>query len=81
MSERFPDIDWWCDSCGDYLNNQTNFDDHKYLWKCTKCGYKNSISKDNIYDSKVDYETRNSSLKDDDNDSSSGLLGFFKSIL
>lgn len=30
MTERFPDIDWWCDRCGAYLNSQNNFDDHKY---------------------------------------------------
>lgn len=45
---RFPDIDWYCDRCGAYLNSQKNFDDHKYIWKCRKCGYKNSISLANI---------------------------------
>lgn len=48
MSERFPDIDWYCDKCGAYLNYQDGFDDNKYLWKCTECGFKSSISKDNI---------------------------------
>lgn len=48
--DRFPDIDWYCDNCNDYLNNQVGFDDHKYIWKCTSCGYKNSISKDNIFE-------------------------------
>lgn len=47
--ERFPDTDWWCDSCNSYLNSQEGFDDHKYVWKCTNCGFKSSISKDNIY--------------------------------
>ena len=46
---RFPDIDWWCDNCGSYLNNQPGFDDHKYLWKCKNCGYKNSLSWDNVF--------------------------------
>lgn len=45
---RFPEIDWYCDHCGALLNNQKHFDDHKYTWKCTECGYKNSISWDNI---------------------------------
>ena len=45
---RFPDVDWYCDYCGAYLNSQVGFDDHKYTWKCTECGGKNSISKDNI---------------------------------
>ena len=50
MSERFPNIDWWCDNCNSNLNAQNNFDDHKYTWKCTECGFKNSISKDNIFE-------------------------------
>lgn len=45
---RFPGIDWYCDHCGALLNNQKHFDDHKYTWKCTECGFKNSISWDNI---------------------------------
>ncbi len=45
---RFPGIDWYCDHCGALLNSQKGFDDHKYVWKCKKCGYKNSISWDNI---------------------------------
>ena len=45
---RFPGIDWYCDHCGALLNTQRCFDDHKYTWKCTSCGYKNSISWDNI---------------------------------
>ena len=52
---RFPGIDWWCDRCGAYLNDQDDFDDHKYIWKCTECGFKNSISSDNIFDTKEDY--------------------------
>ncbi|MDE7229592.1 MAG: Sec23/Sec24 zinc finger-containing protein [Oscillospiraceae bacterium] len=55
MSERFPDVDWWCDRCGAYLNNQDGFDDHNYTHKCTECGHKNSISKDNIYESHEDF--------------------------
>lgn len=61
MSERFPDIDWWCDKCGAYLNSQVGFDDHKYIWKCTECGFKSSISGDNIrYDESVDRKTKDS---------------------
>lgn len=45
---RFPGIDWWCDRCDAFLNDQENFDDHHYVWKCTECGYKNSISSANI---------------------------------
>ena len=49
MGERFPNIDWYCDNCDSHLNNQCGFDDHKYIWECTECGYKNSISSNNIY--------------------------------
>ena len=55
MGERFPDVDWWCDRCGAYLNSQDGFDDHHYIWKCTECGHKNSISASNIYESHEDY--------------------------
>ena len=48
MSERFPGIDWYCDRCNAYLNDQPGFDDHHYVWKCTECGHKNSISSDDI---------------------------------
>ena len=48
IEPRFPDVDWYCDKCGAYLNSQDNFNDHKYIWKCKECGYKNSISWDNI---------------------------------
>lgn len=50
MTERFPSVDWWCDSCKAYLNIQAGFDDHKYIWQCTECGYKNSISASNIFE-------------------------------
>ncbi len=48
IKPRFPDIDWYCDHCGSSLNNQRGFNDHKYIWKCKECGYKNSISWANI---------------------------------
>ena len=48
MEIRFPDVDWFCDNCDAYLNNQRGFDDRKYIWKCRNCGYKNSISAANI---------------------------------
>lgn len=51
MGDRFPGIDWWCDRCNALLNEQDGFDDHKYTWVCTECGYKNSISRTNIFPS------------------------------
>ena len=62
---RFENIDWYCDRCGAYLNDQNGFDDNKYVWRCSKCGHKNSISKDNIYDSEDDYKNYNN--EDGDN--------------
>ncbi len=59
MSGRFPDIDWYCDRCNSYLNNQTGFDDSKYIWPCTECGHKNSISSNNIYESEDDFRNKN----------------------
>lgn len=48
MTPRFPEYDWYCASCKENLNYQAGFDDNKFTWKCTECGYKNSISKDNL---------------------------------
>ncbi len=45
---KFPDVNWYCDNCGDYLNDQEGFDDHCGDWKCTNCGYVNKIVEDNI---------------------------------
>lgn len=57
MNERFPNIDWYCDRCNAYLNSQSGFDDHKYTWKCTECGYKNSISSTNIFESEDEFRS------------------------
>lgn len=56
MKKRFPNIDWFCDRCGTFLNEQCGFDDHKYIWQCAECGHKNSISRNNIYASEQDYQ-------------------------
>lgn len=50
MSERFFDVDWWCDNCGAHLNFQDGFDDNYDTWECTECGYNNSITEDDIVD-------------------------------
>ncbi|MFD1484796.1 hypothetical protein ACFQ5J_06090 [Lacticaseibacillus baoqingensis] len=50
--EKFPDIDWWCDNCRAYLNDQPGFMDSKGSWKCAECGYTSSITEaDIVYDS------------------------------
>ena len=48
MTDKFPDVDWYCVNGSAYPNNQDRLDNPKYLWKCTECGFKISISKDNI---------------------------------
>ena len=58
MSDRFYNIAWYCDRCNASLNDQENFDDHKYIWKCTECGHKNSISRDNIYLSRSEFRRK-----------------------
>lgn len=53
--EQVTDVDWYRDRCGDHLNTQPGFDDHRYLWPCEECGHKSSISSANTYDSHEDY--------------------------
>lgn len=48
---RFPDVDWYCDRCNHHLSSQPGFNDHNYTCVCGSCGYKNSISRDNIFES------------------------------
>lgn len=44
----FDWVDWYCDNCDDYLNDQPGFDEKKGVWTCRKCGYRNQINKKNI---------------------------------
>ncbi len=53
-------VDWYCDRCNAYPNRQSGFDDNKYTWKCEECGHKNSISRDNVYESQDAYWGRDS---------------------
>ena len=41
-------IDWYCDSCGDHMNEQEGFNTHSGSWICKKCGYINDVTKDNL---------------------------------
>ena len=56
LDKLFPGIEWYCDRCGAYLNEQDDFDDHNKVWKCTCCGYTNPLTIDNIYDSEEEYQ-------------------------
>ena len=64
MSERFPGIDWYCDRCNAYLNDQPGFDDHHYVWKCTECGHKNSIPLMIFMNQKKTLETITNNLRE-----------------
>ncbi|PKO00656.1 MAG: hypothetical protein CVU43_14015 [Chloroflexi bacterium HGW-Chloroflexi-5] len=45
---KFPDVDWYCDNCRDYLNSQSGFHDDCVDWTCTKCGQINPIDENEI---------------------------------
>lgn len=47
---------WFCDQCGEYLNHQKGFDKYAFSHVCTKCGYRNDTTKNNISDDKKDYK-------------------------
>lgn len=58
------DCDWYCDSCGAFLNSQPGFTVSSGTWTCEECGYENDVTEDNIIDDdNYDYD-----LDDDDND-------------
>lgn len=48
MSDRFPDVEWYCDECDAYLNEQVGFSDQGGSWMCADCGHQNGISADAI---------------------------------
>ena len=39
---------WFCDSCDAYMNIQDGFTTKDKVWTCTECGFKNSVTKDDI---------------------------------
>ena len=41
-------IDWFCDDCNDYLNDQSGFHDGCGNWTCTICGHVNPINENEI---------------------------------
>lgn len=41
-------IDWYCDCCNCYMNNQPGFNTLTGHWTCTKCGEDNDVSDNNI---------------------------------
>ncbi len=55
LDRRFPGTEWYCDRCGEHLNEQEGFDDHLRAWQCLGCGYLNLISADEIYENEEDH--------------------------
>lgn len=39
---------WFCDGCDAYLNIQHGFNTKGKTWICSKCGYLNDVSRNNI---------------------------------
>lgn len=64
--ERFPGVEWICDVCGESLSEQEDFDDSKYIWRCTNCGFKNSISKANIFPTEEIFQAFKNIFKKDE---------------
>ena len=42
--------DWYCDSCGAYMNGQPGFSVSSGSWTCTSCGSRNDVSAGNVLD-------------------------------
>ena len=56
-------IDWYCDECNTYLNDQAGFNTSSGRWTCSECGYENDVTEDNIFDSEDDYLISKNKLK------------------
>ena len=54
LEKRFPGIEWFCDNCGDHLNEQEGFTDVLPVWQCRRCGELNRIEIDEIYENEED---------------------------
>ena len=40
--------DWYCDGCGDNMNEQSGFTASSGVWTCAECGCVNDVTEDNI---------------------------------
>ena len=70
--DEYPGVMWYCDDCGALLNKQSGFSDDCGSWFCTECGHLNSISEDEIYESKAEYEEKKRSSYWDTSDDDDG---------
>lgn len=46
-------IEWYCDHCGCYMNNQEGFTRKEGTWICEKCGFENDVTNNNVIDNPV----------------------------
>ncbi len=54
LEKQFPGIEWYCDGCNAYLNDQEGFDDYLPEWICSNCGYSNRLEIEEIYETRED---------------------------
>ena len=60
-------VDWYCDECGVYMNNQPGFSVSSGEWTCTECGAVNDVTEDNIiYDTDEDDDEYDDEYDGDD---------------
>ena len=61
---NYDDVDWYCDECDAYLNNQIGFNTSSGRWTCTNCGCENDVTEDNILsDEEAEYVTHEECMK------------------
>lgn len=48
--------DWYCDGCDANLNRQPGFSVFGGSWTCTKCGYDNDVTQDNVQEEEDSHE-------------------------
>lgn len=71
---RFPDIVWYCDSCGACLSEQSGFSDYNDFWICTECGYETRIEDDGhrpnvqVVDIETEYDDEEDEEDEEDED-------------
>ncbi len=50
FEEYLNGSDWFCDNCGAYMNWQIGFTRDYGVWTCSKCGYENDVSDNNLFE-------------------------------
>ena len=46
--QKIMHVNWYCDNCDAYMNNQDNFTTDYGKWKCEFCGFVNDVTENNI---------------------------------